>query len=704
MKQRKLTLLTLIIALVLTFSVIGKAVPVKADETLVLPDTIDFTILKPTKSQPLGELSVLPKESVEGAENDVLWYNNSNITTADHAYRFSYLNLSMPIMPGEEYNFSMRLKVFVGEENIGTPPTLNSFQVRFNTMSSIVYNAAVNASFVRFMNDASTYGASISKLGDMCTYFSDDPNAVANTMKGEWATFSGTFVAPEKSPYNGTQYDTTHLVLTFQLEAGAGADNTRNIYFDHISVTPAHQDLNLATSAEYWKDCTNPAAFEWNEKGMTLYDVSSASMLLYPKVKANSTVMFTIDANLATQEEAMAGMWGNAYIVFKNMNENPRSDAARAEPEGNFAAFQFGSDNPWFIECIDGEVEKFQASGTVDNNDIWYWYTGTTTVYITTEDTEDGFKTTVKFFGKSGKTSVYTFVNYDERFIGDYSVSIEFFLSKACTGAKNVTVSAVTISDVEEVALPDYDIEAINTAIGENNVTITADNYAQIKAVYDEIASAYKQFNYPLLRDFNITGFEAIGQNLNSYALNISEANEAVEIIAKLPSAITAENYQEAKESIENARNRYNALNVEAKNLVTNADVLTAAETMLAAYEKLVADVALVSGKIEALSASVTEETYEEIKAAAKEARDLYEALSEEAKALVENLEKLTATEQAVVTYEESIDSATDTEDTTSDSVPAGDGCFSGVTTSSAILSIMMLGVAFVIKKARNKE
>ncbi len=98
----------------------------------------------------------------------------------------------------------------------------------------------------------------------------------------------------------------------------------------------------------------------------------------------------------------------------------------------------------------------------------------------------------------------------------------------------------------------------------------------------------------------------------------------------------------ESKDAIDAARDAYDALTDEQKALVTNLDVLTAAE---AAYAQLLADEAAakaVSDLIDAIG-TVTPESKDAIDAA----RDAYDALTDEQKALVTNLDVLIAAEIA---------------------------------------------------------
>ena len=587
MKKRNLLKLLMFVCClgVLTISM-TKKISIAHAEDVVLPESINMSIMKATKANPLGALEVLKKEDVEGATHDVLWYSNKNLKLSDSNYRWSYLNLRFPVTPGEEYKFNMRVKVFIGETTIGTPPTLNSFWTMFSTMSSTVYNAAVNNAFVRIMNDDTI---KVNKLGDMCTYFSEDgttPQAnIAAAIAGNWISLSGTFVIPEYSPYNGTNYETTDLVLTLRLESGSDDEaQTRNMYIDTLEIkSAAEPPLELATSSDYWKKGSNEDCFTFDEHGMSLVgngDVSSAAMLLYSKVKANSTVTYIIDGGLAD------AAWGNTYIIFKNMDEDPVADTGLVNKGGNYCAFQFGSDNPWIIECIDGEVEKMPASGTADSNDIWYWYREKTIISITTEDTEDGFEATIRFTGKSGLTSTYHYTNFDPRFIGDYATGIEFYTSNEGTVENHITVSSVTISDVFEVELPDIDVEKLNEDVEGFADGINGNNYEDAKELKEAIDGVLGSFNLTMKRAFNHEDYASFCSMISDYELDVEESNAVIALINNLPDAINDSNYEAAKTAIAAARDAYDKLVTSAQGLVNNYEDLQAAEELLEQYEE----------------------------------------------------------------------------------------------------------------------
>ena len=106
----------------------------------------------------------------------------------------------------------------------------------------------------------------------------------------------------------------------------------------------------------------------------------------------------------------------------------------------------------------------------------------------------------------------------------------------------------------------------------------------------------------------------------------------------------------DSKAAIEAARTAYDALTEEQKALVTNDDVLTAAEATLKALEeaaaKAAADQAAADAVIEKIDAIGT--VSKDSKAAIKAARAAYDALTADQKALVTNYSTLTAAEETL--------------------------------------------------------
>ena len=133
----------------------------------------------------------------------------------------------------------------------------------------------------------------------------------------------------------------------------------------------------------------------------------------------------------------------------------------------------------------------------------------------------------------------------------------------------------------------------------------------------------------------------------------VADKAKADDVIAKI-SAIGKVEYTDAcKGRIDDASTTYDALTDEQKALVTNLDVLTTAkqtyETLKAAAEKLAADKAKADAVIAKISAIGKVKYTDACKKKIDNASNAYNALTDDQKALVSNLEVLTTAKQ---TYE----------------------------------------------------
>ncbi len=124
-------------------------------------------------------------------------------------------------------------------------------------------------------------------------------------------------------------------------------------------------------------------------------------------------------------------------------------------------------------------------------------------------------------------------------------------------------------------------------------------------------------------------------------------------VIAKINAIGKVEYTDACKAKIDDASSAYNALTDDQKALVTNLDVLTTAkqtyETLKAAAEKLAADKAAANKVVNKIKAIGTVEYTEACKNKIDAASKAYEALTDDQKALVTNLDVLTTAKQ---TYE----------------------------------------------------
>ena len=124
------------------------------------------------------------------------------------------------------------------------------------------------------------------------------------------------------------------------------------------------------------------------------------------------------------------------------------------------------------------------------------------------------------------------------------------------------------------------------------------------------------------------------------------EAKKVVQLIRAIGSPVT----EADRAAVERARAAYDALDYRQKKLVDNYDVLTAAEKKLQELKKEAdkAAAAKVTEAIERIGQPVKEDDRARIEAA----RKAYDALTDEQKALVTNLKKLTEAERALAELE----------------------------------------------------
>ena len=217
----------------------------------------------------------------------------------------------------------------------------------------------------------------------------------------------------------------------------------------------------------------------------------------------------------------------------------------------------------------------------------------------------------------------------------------------------------VLTADLEAAQAVQAQIDAIGEVTLESEEVIKA-----ARAAYDALTEEQK----PLVSNLDaLTAAEAKLAQLQAAAEKAAADKAAADAVAAKIEAI-GEVTLESEEDIKAARAAYDALTEEQKALVSNLDALTAAESKLAelkaAADKAAADKAAadaVAAKIEDIG-EVTLETEEDIKAA----RAAYDALTEEQKPLVSNLDTLTAAEaklaelQAAAADAERIEAARD--------------------------------------------
>ena len=197
------------------------------------------------------------------------------------------------------------------------------------------------------------------------------------------------------------------------------------------------------------------------------------------------------------------------------------------------------------------------------------------------------------------------------------------------TKADAVIAKITAIGKVEYTDACKGKIDAANTAYN----TLTADQKALVTNL-DVLTNAQQTYD-----------------NLKAAADKLAaDKAKADPVIAKIAAIGKVEYTYACKDKIDEANNAYNALTNDQKALVTNVDVLTTAkqtyETLKAAAEKLAAD----KTKADAVIAKITaigkvEYTYA-CKDKIDEANNAYNALTNDQKALVTNVDVLTTAKQ----------------------------------------------------------
>ena len=192
--------------------------------------------------------------------------------------------------------------------------------------------------------------------------------------------------------------------------------------------------------------------------------------------------------------------------------------------------------------------------------------------------------------------------------------------------------------------------EVIDKIIAIGEVAYTPESKALIDAArnaYSELTEDQKALvtNYEVL-----TVAETTYANLKAAAEQAADDQEAAnEVIGKINAIGEVAYTTECKALIDAARNAYSELTADQKALVTNIEVLTTAETtyanLKAAAEKAAADKAAADDVIAKINA-IGEVAYTEAcKNLIDAARNAYNALTADQKALVTNIEVLTVAE-----------------------------------------------------------
>ena len=186
--------------------------------------------------------------------------------------------------------------------------------------------------------------------------------------------------------------------------------------------------------------------------------------------------------------------------------------------------------------------------------------------------------------------------------------------------------------------------------IGTVEYTLTSkEKIDNARSAYDKLTDSQKALvtNYSVLTNAE----KAYQDLLNAEAKNAEDVSAAKAVSEKINSIGTVSDSDSSKSKIDEARSAYNNLTDAQKKLVDNYSVLISSEkeyeTLKEEAEKKAADIAAANEVIGKISNIGTVAFSGESKAKIDEARNAYEQLTADQKALVLNYDALTAAEQA---------------------------------------------------------
>ena len=222
--------------------------------------------------------------------------------------------------------------------------------------------------------------------------------------------------------------------------------------------------------------------------------------------------------------------------------------------------------------------------------------------------------------------------------------SIGIYAFQHCDSLKKVVIEVNKDLDIGPYIYMQTDLEEL-IMIGENIPKSTNDNFAYKmyqKAILYVPSSLYDEYRstYPWNKFANIMTLE-----------HSDEANKIVSdaVIAKINAIGKVEYTDACKNRIDDACTAYDALADVQKALVTNIDVLTTAKQTYDNLRKLAADKAIADAVVAKITAIGKVEYTDACKSKIDDANTAYEALTDDQKALVTNLDVLTTAKQ---TYE----------------------------------------------------
>lgn len=255
-------------------------------------------------------------------------------------------------------------------------------------------------------------------------------------------------------------------------------------------------------------------------------------------------------------------------------------------------------------------------------------------------------------------------------------------------GSETVSIGNMKLIDDYSAQIPLY---AVNNELRSMRSKINDDNYETQKNLVQKAESGYE--NLTAEQKGLVKNYEKLAETkaaVAAYGVSLTERK-----IDSLATEVTAENYKAAKRAYAAVLKQYEALGSD-KAKVKNAEKLSAAADAIETYVA-----GEVSEKMNALPTAVDGETIEHARRAIDEAKEAYDELSENAKAKVTGLDKLSAAENAVNEYDAAPVSAmlaALTESVTADNYEAAKAAFKEAQEAYAALS------AGAQDKVRNTE
>ncbi len=357
---------------------------------------------------------------------------------------------------------------------------------------------------------------------------------------------------------------------------------------------------------------------------------------------------------------------GNSFMVTVGCNEQLRKITIAGQiPEESYGSYTTTIDNlsdgknyiEIYLEDMAGNtntfVERVYNDTTPPEVDIDGYSddvitvdasTETYSLNITASDNVVGYMLYVDqaMIGYS-EAPLYDGVGSEKTFSYDYPLNtgINVISVKAVDAFGNETVKSIKVKrETPEETETNLAVKAVEdkiVAIGE----VTLESEAAIK----EARSAYEALSEEakaLVKNLDVLEeAEKKLEKLKNHQQEIQESAAQVQNLIDSLGEITLA----SEDAVKEARSAYEALSEEAKALVKNLDILEEAEKNLEELKNHQQEIHESVAQVENLIDSLGEITLDS-KDAVKEARSAYEALSDEAKALVKNLDVLERSER----------------------------------------------------------